>query len=64
MAVTQLRLDAPRSVSEHRVRMFANMLAGYRFPGRGGIDGLKKAQQQLCLDVAREALERLTREAD
>ena len=60
--VMQLQLGSPSPVSEVRVRLFANVLAGYRWPGRGGFEGLKKAQQRACLDAAREALERLARE--
>lgn len=51
-------------VSEHRVDALANVLAGFRWPGRGSFVALKKGQQQAVLEVARGALAALAKEPD
>lgn len=58
--MTQLALDAD-SVPGHRVEALAGVLAGFRWPGRRSFEKLRKDQQTVCLDVARDALERLAR---
>lgn len=59
----QLHLETV-AVPEHRVRALANTLAGFRWPGRGSFDALKKGQQEAALAVARTALEMLAQEPD
>lgn len=60
--------DQPRpQVPDHRVRALAGVIAGFRWPaseGRGSFERLKKGQQKLALDIARQALERLAAEGE
>lgn len=61
--MSQLSLDVP-SVPDHRVRVLATVLAGFRWPDRGSFEKLKKGQQQAALDAARGALEHLAAEPE
>jgi hypothetical protein len=55
MTTTQEPLfGSTRAMSEKRVEVLANILAGFRWPERAG--KLKKHQEKACLDAARTAL--------
>lgn len=61
----QLSIDpADAVVPEHRVRILASILAGFRWPNRGSYERLTKPQQRAAMDAARGALEALAREPD
>lgn len=65
--MSQLSIDGgpdPAAVSDHRVRGLAGVLAGFRWPNRGGFEKLKKGQQEAALRAARAALEALAAEPD
>lgn len=55
--------EAPTpEISQGRVRAIAGVLAGFRWPGRGGFEKLKLDQQNAALRVARRALENMENE--
>ena len=49
---------------EGRTRTLAGVLAGYRWPGCGGLDRLRKGQQAAAVRAARAALDVLNAEPD
>lgn len=65
MSTPSLFDPPPAAVAEHRVRALAGTIAGYRWPGAGSFERLKKPQQAAAaLNAARLALERLAAEPD
>lgn len=60
----QLSLAPEPEVSETRVRVLANTLAGFRWPERGSFERLRKPQQEAAIRAARQALVALAREED
>ena len=56
--MSQLSLDAGTvRPPTGREKVLASTLAGWCYPGRGSIDGLRKAEREACLAAARAAFE-------
>lgn len=62
--MSQLTFDSPLGPppSEHRVNVLANVIAGFRWPDRGGFQKLTKAQQKAAHEAAEMALRHVAAE--
>lgn len=56
--------DQPSAVPEHRVRVLAQVVGAFRWPGRKSFSQLTAKQQEAATAAARACLERLAEEPD